>query len=198
MRRIAMTVLLGLALGAVPASAAQPKMWSHGADPAPKRVAKGQAKAAANFPQTPSETLPQRWCGGETHVDDPTHKVGTGAFDFHAVYVVAADAPTQLDTIADSIQSDALEASALLERLYSRAIRFDMGTRCGPRYLDITTVRTAQTSAQLNALPGDALFGAVRRAIARAGFLLDDGGDTGMSTNFIAWLDGPAPAGICG
>ena len=60
------------------------------------------------------------------------------------------------------MQADAFGASALLERLYGRAIRFDMGTTCGERYLDISSVRTSLTSADF-----ERAVGPTTRAILR-------------------------------
>lgn len=186
---------------AAPASgaASHPRLWTHGPDAAPKRPAVARTAALNQLPPTPSQALPQRWCGSEVYGDETANQYDNGAFRFHALYVVPSDARVALDRVGSEIQRDIIEASALLERSYSRAIRFDMGTSCGPQHVDITTVRMRQTSQELRAVASDGtLFALVREAIAAAGFPLDGGGPTGLSTNFVAWLDGPSPQGICG
>lgn len=210
--RALLTALIGLALLAPPAfaagshepsrsaSASVPQKSSHGPDLAPRLAARARAAASVNTPPAPSETLPSRWCGDELRVDGTANGWDNGHYRFHAVYVLPADGPFALGRIGDEIQREAIGASALIERQYGRAIRFDWGTRCGPQYLDITTVRMAQTTRELRAIteaPG-ALFAAVRAAIASAGFDLDDGGVMGIETNYVAWVDAPAPRGICG
>ena len=128
-------------------------------------------------------------------------------FRYHAVYLVPRDGRSRFRKLAATLQADALGASALLERLYGRAIRFDMGTTCGPRYLDISEFRLSATRAELrraarSASP-DALFERVRSDMERAHFLLKggyfiNGRWTPPTVNYVAWLDGPAPPGSCG
>src|SRR3954453_10120719 len=66
--------------------------------------------------------------------------------------MIAADGADRFAQRATGMQTDAFQASSLLETSYGRAIRFDLGTSCGPQYLDISVVRMPQTSAQLKAL----------------------------------------------
>jgi hypothetical protein len=123
------------------------------------------------------------------------------------VYLVPHDAPSRFKPVAARIQADAFGASALLERLYRRAIRFDMGTSCGPRYLDISEFRLSATRAELaraaQSNDPDAVFNLVRSQMRQAGFLLFDSYNPNgpweiQSVNYVAWLDGPGPSASCG
>src|SRR3712207_8475393 len=71
------------------------------------------------------------------------------------------------------------------ERLYGRAIRFDMGTSCGPQYLDITEVRLPQTTAQLTALGATdtGTIQAVTDALAAQGFPATDRKSTRLNSS---------------
>jgi hypothetical protein len=114
------------------------------------------------------------------------------------VYAIPADAPDRFAEHSTEIQTGAFGASDLLERAYGRAIRFDMGTDCGPSYLDITTVRLPERTTAIAALaeePGGTVT-AVRSGLERAGLLKT--WRESPSDNFVVWLDGPAPAGSCG
>src|SRR3954462_1998422 len=86
--------------------------------------------------------------------------------------MAAAAAPDRFRSLATSMQTDAFQASSLLESSYGRAIRFDIGTSCGPRYLDISVVRIPETSAELASLARTptGTFDAVTRALDAAGF----------------------------
>jgi len=149
--------------------------------------------------------LPTGWCGDQRTTDDREHEVDNGGYRYHAIYAIAADGADRFAQLADTLQADAFQASALLEQSYGRAIRFDLGTSCGPQYLDITTVRLPYTTAELQArapTPTGTLD-AVSNGIHAAGFPTIRPTDTVESAslrnrNFVVWIDGPAPAGACG
>jgi hypothetical protein len=152
-----------------------------------------------------SKRLPTQWCGNELSADDTADEVDNGGFRYHAVYMIAADSPDRFSSFATGIQTDAFQASALLESTYSRAIRYDMGTNCGPQYLDISVVRMPQTAAQMTALAGSSsgTFDAVTHALDAAGFQTIQPTDTlsqaaQRTRNYVVWLDAPAPNGTCG
>ena len=151
--------------------------------------------------------LPDAWCGENRASNDTAHETANGGYKYHAIYAYPSDGSDRLLTQATTLQTDAFQASSLLEFLYDRAIRFDMGTSCGPQYLDISTLRLPQSTAQLqsaaNSSP-DAVMAAVERAIDGAGFdVLGDSDSSALAAtrarNFVVWLDGPAPGGgVCG
>jgi hypothetical protein len=149
--------------------------------------------------------LPSAWCGAETGTDDTVNELANGDVKYHAIYALPSDAPDRFNLFATAIQSDAFQASALLETAYGRAIRFDLGTNCGPQYLDISVVRVPQTTAQMQAIAPSSTgtLDAVSNAIDAAGFHTIRPNDTVQSAslrtrNFVVWIDGPAPAGACG
>jgi hypothetical protein len=155
--------------------------------------------ATAGVAQAPS------WCGTRTRTDPPALR--SAGFRYHAVYLVPRDGRSRFRMFARRLQADAFGASALLERLYRRAIRFDMGTSCGPGYLDISELRLSATRARLRQAAGsqnpNALFELIRHEMRVAGFwVAEDEGDAALRAirpvNYLAWLDGPAPPGSCG
>jgi hypothetical protein len=175
--------------------------------PAPSGGPRGRVvKAGKRLPaRAVAKALPSAWCGPARGSDDATDETSNGGYKEHAVYMVPADGLDRFSQFASPIQTDAFQASALLESSYGRAIRFDMGTACGPQYLDITVVRMAATRAQLqaDASTSTGTFDAVSDALDAAGLDTIKSSDTysraaARTRNWVVWLDGPAPAGTCG
>jgi hypothetical protein len=186
----------GVASGQGPVGAA----ITHGPDPA--SISQGR-EAPAGW--RASRLVPGAWCGTELNADDTIHEADNGRHRFHGVYMIAAGAPDRFSTFSGTLQTDAFQASSLLESSYNRAIRFDLGTSCGPQYLDITVIRLPQTSAQMADLAQkpNGTFGAVTHALDAAGFQTTQPTDTVESAaartrNYLVWLDAPAPPGTCG
>ena len=149
--------------------------------------------------------LPSAWCGTPRTTDFRDTELNNGPFRYHAIYALPADAPDRFAELATTLQADAFQASGLLEATYGRAIRFDLGTDCGPQYLDIAIVRLPQTTADLERVANTATgtLDAVSNAINAAGFPTIRPSDTVQSAslrdrNFIVWFDGPTPSGACG
>ena len=149
--------------------------------------------------------LPTGWCGDQRSTDSRENEIENGAYRYHAIYALPSDAPDRFAQFAATLQADAFQASSLLEQTYGRAIRFDLGTNCGPQYLDISVVRLPQTTAQMQALAPTATgtLDAVSNGIDAAGFPTIRPSDTVESAslrnrNFVVWIDGPAPPGACG
>jgi hypothetical protein len=149
--------------------------------------------------------LPASWCGVQRTTDNKVNELNNGAYRYHAIYALPADAPDRFRQFATTLQADAFQASALLEQTYGRAIRFDVGTDCGPQYLDISVVRLRQTTAQLQAVANSATgtLDAVMDGLNAAGFATIRPYDTIESAstrdrNFVVWIDGPSPYGACG
>ena len=217
---LALACLLALALPAQASAYGVGEPDSHGPDRA-KVVdrgaeAPGPAGGATGKPLSPGARvrlkgsgarlrLPSSWCGDARSTDNRANEFDNGAFRYHAIYAVPADAPDRFGQLASTLQADAFQASQLLEQSYGRAIRFDLGTNCGPQFLDISVVRLPQTTAQLQAVAPTATgtLEAVSNGIDAAGFSTIRPNDTYESAgardrNYIVWLDGPAPAGACG
>ena len=149
--------------------------------------------------------LPARWCGTPRSSDDRDHELDNGAYRYHAVYAIPADGADRFGELATTLQTDAFQASALLEQAYGRAIRFDLGTDCGPQYLDISVVRLPHTTAQLQDLAGapNGTLDAVMDGLNAAGFPTIRPNETleeaaARNRNYVVWIDGPAPTSACG
>jgi hypothetical protein len=112
------------------------------------------------------DSLPTSWCGDET-TGNNTANAATPATkaQFKVVYAYAADRPNRFAGWANALQADV----AVVQRFLSaqdggtKAIRFDMGTRCGAQYADIQVVQ----------LPGPRSsytdnFAAISRAVSAA------------------------------
>src|SRR3954449_11689994 len=113
-----------------------------------------------------ADGLPTAWCGDETGGDDTAHAATPPSQpQFKVVYAYAADRPDRFAGWKDALQANV----AVVERFLSaqdggtKALRFDIGTRCGPQYVDIQVVP----------LPGPRSsyadnFGAISGAVDRA------------------------------
>ncbi|MDA0169478.1 hypothetical protein OJ998_10305 [Solirubrobacter taibaiensis] len=123
-------------------------------------VTVAQAQAAG------PDGLPALWCGDETTTEGTANASSPeSAAHFKVVYAYVADRPNRFAGFQDALQANV----AITERFLSaqsggtKAIRFDMGTRCGPEYVDLQVV----------ALPGPRSdyadnFNAIATAVSRA------------------------------
>src|SRR5690349_18667731 len=129
-----------------------------------------------------SDGLPTTWCGTETGGDNGPVTPVTKA-QFKLVYAYAADRPDRFAQWKDALQANV----AIVQRFLSaqdggtKALRFDMGTSCGPQYADIQIVPLPGTRAQYADNFG-AISGAVQRAL----------GATSTPRNTIVIADGLA------
>jgi hypothetical protein len=192
-RLVAGLALLLVSLAAPAASAAQGVQRTHGPDPASPAAPVARATAASTVD----------WCA---NTDPAANQLANGDYRYHAIYVHPADRPSRLAALGGQLQQDAFDASALLEREYGRAIRFDVGTPCGTGQLDISEVQLPFTEAQLAGLAEaahTATFEAVAAALRERGIPIapnDASVDelTALRENFLVWLDGPSPGRSCG
>jgi hypothetical protein len=141
-------VLLLLALAPV-ASAhdeAEPNHSDTGAQLAGADI--NRALAVAGMAATVAPDLPQflptTWCGSERTTDDTVHAAYPASVaHIKVVYAYASNQTDKFDTWRDSLQADVsrIEQYLALQTGGRRALRFDMGTECGPQYVDIQVVR---------------------------------------------------------
>ena len=102
-------------------------------------VAQLSGTTAADLP----EYLPTTWCGTERTTDDTVDAAFASTLrQVKVVYAYANDQPHDFDRWKDSLQADVsrVEQFLALQTGGRRALRFDMGTDCGPQYVDIQTV----------------------------------------------------------
>jgi hypothetical protein len=116
-----------------------------------------------------ADGLPTTWCGNETGGDNGAVTPANKA-QFKVVYAYAADRPNRFAQWKDALQANV----AIVQRFLSaqdggtKALRFDMGTACGPQYVDIQSVQLPGARAAF-ADNFSAISGAVQRALGAAG-----------------------------
>ena len=129
------------------------------------------------------------WCGQAAQADRAPNAVAGNPI--HWVYVIPSDGPDNLSGLASVMQSDAEQIDGWWRgQDPARTPRNDLAPfSCGPQ-LDITTVRTARSSAQLAPLQGR--FSAIVDALDQADL-------SSSSTKYVAYYDGPTADGnVCG
>ena len=130
--------------------------------------APGTAGAAAGR----GSWLPGTWCGTETSTDVVVHESGrpTDA-KIKVVEAVPSDRAPSAD-VRDGIQASVAQMSEHIARESGgrRSLRFDLGTACGERYVDIVTLRLPKTAAAYGAGACNTgpLFGDIRPLIPKA------------------------------
>src|SRR5436190_5902126 len=175
MRRAVLTMSLLTAAFCWPAAAHADTVGApitHGPDPAAVAAGTESPAVPVRAKRRAAKLVPSAWCGTESANDDLVNELDNGPYRYHGVYMLAADAPDRFGSLATAMQTDAFQASSLLESSYGRAIRFDIGTSCGSQYLDISVVRMPQMSAELAALARtpSGTFDAVTHALDATGF----------------------------
>ncbi len=129
------------------------------------------------------------WCGTVAQADRVPN--GVAGNPIHWVYVIPSDGGDNLTGLASVMQTDAEQIDTWWRgQDPTRAPRNDVTTfSCGAQ-LDITTVRTSRSSAQLSPLQGR--FSGIVDALAQARL------DSSL-TKYVAYYDGPtADANVCG
>jgi hypothetical protein len=181
-------------LAAPASSSAQVVQRTHGPDRAPVTAPAATAGAAASAVD---------WC---PNTDPAANQYANGDYRYHAIYAHPSDRPSRLATLGAELQQSAFGASALIEREYGRAIRFDIGTPCGPGQLDISEVRLPFTENQLAAFAATedtATFDALATVLRQRSFAVASNDASvdqlaALRENYLVWLDGPGPPRSCG
>ena len=104
--------------------------------------------ALAHLSRTVAPDLPQylptTWCGAANRsTDDTAHAAfPAGVRQIKIVYAHALDQPDDFDRWKDALQTNVsrIQQFLALQTGGRRALRFDMGTVCGPQYVDIQDV----------------------------------------------------------
>ncbi len=120
--------------------------------------------------QSDADSLPVKWCGDETGSNNTANAATPGAkAQFKVVYAYAADRPDRFAGWVNALQANVAVAQRFLSAQDggTKAIRFDMGTRCGPQYVDVQTVQLPGPRSQFVDNFG-AIAGAVSRALGAA------------------------------
>lgn len=182
MRTVLLT-LLGALLLAPAALAAEPGMTPDQAaarierlatatqlhtDPPGPGVPEGASARAAPGPtlSTADPGFDDDWCGVQTAADDSAHQVSI-APRWKVVYANPVGTPNRFTTIASAIQHHLRQTSQLIMGASGnqRVPRFDLGTNCRQRVLDIASVRLSKPAS---AYSGPGLIDAVRDDVVTA------------------------------
>src|SRR4051812_3820629 len=152
MARVSLLSLLVVLLCAAPASAAMAP--PHG-DEIPPR-ADSVLEAATARSQMSTALAPGSWCGAETSLDDIVHQAALGNA-IKVVYARGHGEPDHFARYADVIQGDikAVADAFLAATDGEKSVRFDVGTSCGPAYVDIQSVELPGTMAAYRAMDYD-------------------------------------------
>ncbi len=135
----------------------------------------------------PVQGLPTTWCGTARTTDDVTDAAQPATQPrFKLVYAYAAGQPNRFAAWADGLQGSVSIIGRFMGSS-TKAPRWDMGTSCGPGYVDIQTV--ALSSAR-EAYVGN--FGALRSEVQ------SQLGATSAKRNFIVFADGLTDGGTFG
>jgi len=100
--------------------------------------------AGLRAPSTGVQALPTTWCGGERATDDAADStLAAGQAYYKLVYAYAADQPDRFAQWQDVLQADVslIGQYMALQDSSTKSPRFDMGTTCGPQYVDVQAVR---------------------------------------------------------
>lgn len=123
---------------------------------------------------------PSSWCGSTRSSDDLAHEVANGGAKWHAIYAYPNDAANRFEALSGYLASSALAAQGILTSTRSKPLRYDMGTDCGARYLDITAVRLDLTTSQLDN-SGDKYWPVVGDLVGQ--------GFNALDKNYLVFLD---------
>ena len=129
------------------------------------------------------------WCGAAAQADRAPN--GIAGNPIHWVYVIPSDGADNLASLGSVMQSDAEEIDGWWRGQDStRTPRNDVATfSCGVQ-LDITTLRTTRSSAQLS--PLDGRFSGIVDALGQAGL------DSSL-TKYVVYYDAPvSELNVCG
>ena len=142
--RFALLSAIPLALAAAPASAHE---LSAGHSDRRGELAfadvAGTVETVDRAAGTEDQGLPLTWCGDERTSDDVLHARNAPTLaQFKVVYAYASDRPSRFAAWKDALQADVSLISRFMGAQSGgrKAPRFDMGTSCGPDYVDVQVV----------------------------------------------------------
>jgi hypothetical protein len=144
-----LVVLFALALALAPAASAHDEAEpTHRDTPADLRGADiTRTLALAHLTSTAAPNLaqyaPTTWCGTRRTTDDTEYAAfPAGQRQIKVVYAYASGQQDRSAQWSHALQADVsnIEQYLAIQSGASRALRFDMGTECGPQYVDIQVV----------------------------------------------------------
>jgi len=177
-RALAAVAVLAAAVSSVGAGASKPSM-----------VVQDVTLDDATSQPVAASVAQAEWCGEAAQANRVPN--GIAGNPIHWVYVIPSDGADNLSVLGSVMQSDAEQIDGWWRGQDStRAPRNDVTTfSCGSQ-LDITTLRTTRSSAQLAPLEGR--FSAIADALEQAQL-------SSSRTKYVVYFDGPtAEANVCG
>jgi hypothetical protein len=146
MRALVASLLL-LATFAAPAAAHDTRLTHRDTRDELSHVNVAATAAAADAPAA----LPYAWCGEPRTTDGTVHPaLAASSPRFKLVYAHPADRPDRFAQWQDALQANI----ALIQRFMAsqsggtKALRFDMGTSCGPQFVDLQVVHLSGPRAR--------------------------------------------------
>jgi hypothetical protein len=121
-----------------------------GADMALLRAANRRAIASVRTSALDTTTLADTWCGTERATDDTADDATSAGASIKLIYARPSDVANQFASRASLIQQDVRDISQSFSLAASgtKTVRFDVGTSCGPIYVDVMSVTLPRTQAQ--------------------------------------------------
>jgi len=103
--------------------------------------------------------LPARWCGDETTLDNAADAVQPERPAIKLIYAYPSDRNSRFSKQANAMQESVSKIGLYVANATNnqKTLRFDMGTRCGPQYVDIEVVKLPRKLDDY--LTGSGLFG---------------------------------------
>jgi hypothetical protein len=138
-------LLLALAPAATAHDEADPNHRDTPADLAGADITRTLALAHLTSTAAPNlaQYAPTTWCGTRLTADDTEYAAFPAAQrQIKVVYAYASGQQDRSAQWSDALQADVsnIEQYLAVQSGASRALRFDMGTECGPQYVDVTVV----------------------------------------------------------
>lgn len=147
-------------------------------------------QAAAERAGAVRSGLATTWCGATRTTDDTVHEVDRSSYALHAVYAYPADKASRFGQYAPVIQQLMKGAAdkVAVSGYGQQSLRIDLGTNCGPQYVDISVVPLPYTSAQLQSYASSHGGDAVQLLSEAARAVLDIPWDSGPR-NLVIFAD---------
>lgn len=151
MRRCYLTLLALVASLAVvgQAAAAVPLRGEFAGDLRPLELRALSLPSGAGMVLDANTPLPLKWCGQPTGTEGRQNESDPTKAEIKVIYAHPAGTPDQFAATADMIQASAVIVDAYVAQAANglKAPRFDMGTSCGPQYLDILDLSLSQPAS---------------------------------------------------
>src|SRR5262249_18711285 len=180
-------VIRAVAVAALVACCAAATTGPSGATPSVHAVRR--SVTAGLEPEAASAAAAAAWCGSASQTDRVPN--GVAGDPVHWIYLIPSDGSDNLAAVAAAMQSEAEQIDAWWRgQASTRTPRNDVTTfSCGSQ-LDISTIRSTRSSAQLT--PSAGRFSAIVDAVQAAGF-------ASPFTKYLVYYDGPVDDdNLCG